>query len=357
VNASAPQWFILDTGCRGNSIIARECADRLKLQHGVEETTQVGAGAGADVGVSTASHPVTVRALGETLTVAEPFLLTLGQVARVEGRRIDGLLGGDFFMQHVVEIDYARRRITVRDPAGFEPPPGAVVVPVTLDTGWPVAEGTVTTQAGAPLPCRLIIDTGMRGTVALFRPFSARHGLHDSAGALHDMVAGAGLGGLSRGDVGRLDALTLGPLAFAKPVAVFSRDTSGIFSMDGPDGIIGGELLRRHRVTFDYPHERMILEPASAKPVPFEYDMSGLFLAADPPDYAKIRIVSVNPQTPAAEAGLVADDEIVSIDGRRPPRLKLDDARELLRAPVARRLEIRRGKQRLRVRLDARRLI
>jgi len=29
INGSAPQTFILDTGSRGSSIIARECADRL----------------------------------------------------------------------------------------------------------------------------------------------------------------------------------------------------------------------------------------------------------------------------------------------------------------------------------------
>lgn len=197
----------------------------------------------------------------------------------------------------------------------------------------------------------------MRSTVALFRPFSLKHGLYDAPGTLRDVVTGSGVGGVSRGDVGRIDALTLGSRSFANPVAIFSRDASGVFAMDGPDGIVGGELLRRHRVTFDYPHARLILEPYPTDAAPFEFDMSRLFLATDAPEYAKIRIVSVSPQSPAAEAGLVMDDEIVAIDGRRTPRLKLDQARELLRAPIARKLEIQRGDQRLRVRLEARRLV
>src|SRR5262249_26977586 len=159
---------------------------------------------------------------------------------------------------------------------------------------------------------------GVRFTVALFRPFSSRHALYDTPGTLGDRVVGVGAGGASRGDVCRLDALTIGSLAYSKPVAVFSRDTRGIFAVDGPDGIVGGELLRRHRVTFDYPHRRLILEPY-AGPGPFEFDMSGLFLTSDAPDYARIRILSVGPETPAAKAGLMTDDEIVSIDGRRPP--------------------------------------
>lgn len=100
----------------------------------------------------------------------------------------------------------------------------------------------------------------------------------------------------------------------------------------------------------------MILEPYPA-PAPFEYDMSGLFLASDAPDFRKVKIMSVHAQTPAAEAGLQSDDEIVSIDGRRTPKLTLDDARALLRAPAARQLEIRRSGKLLRVRLEARRLV
>src|SRR5262245_6341702 len=58
VNGSEPQWFILDTGCRETSIIASECADRLGLPRGAEEKAQVGAGAGADVGLSTVGRPL-----------------------------------------------------------------------------------------------------------------------------------------------------------------------------------------------------------------------------------------------------------------------------------------------------------
>src|SRR6185503_6460362 len=231
IDGSAPQWFILDTGCRGNSMIARECADRLHLKRGEEQQTQVGAGAGAAVGLSQMSQPVTLETLGDTMTVSDALVMTLGHVAKIEGRRVDGLIGGDFLSRHVVEIDYEKSRITLRDVSSYEPPPGGVVVPVSLDSGWPVAEGTITTPGGKPLPCRLIIDTGVRSAVSFFRPFSLRNGLYDAPGNLKDRVTGFGVGGASRGDVGRLETFTLGSLSFAKPVAVYSRDTSGIFSM------------------------------------------------------------------------------------------------------------------------------
>jgi hypothetical protein len=357
VDGSAPQWFILDTGNNGPSIVGRECADRLRLARGAEQRANIGAGSGADLGLATANRPILLHALGDTMTVAQPRVFPLEHVGKIEGRRLDGLIGRDFLSGHVVEIDYARRAITLRDPQAYEPPAGAIVVPLNLDTGWPMVAGTMTPPGGTPIPCRLIIDTGVRFTIALFRPFSTRNELYPSAGSLSNVVIGGGAGGVSRGDVARIDALTLGPATFAQPVAILSRDTAGVFSSENPaDGIVGGELLRHHRVTFDYPHARMILEPYAGE-FPFTYDMSGLFLAADAPAFNRIRVLSVAPGTPAAEAGLRTDDEIVAIDGRRTPTLTLDEARERFRSPVTRSLEVRRGDQTLQVRLAARRLV
>ena len=356
VDGSEPLWFILDSGNNGPSLIANECADRLKIQRGNEEQANVGAGSGADVRIATVNHPVTFQALGETLTVADPRILTLEHVSRIEGRRVDGLLGSDFLGRHVLQLDYAKKTITVHDPNSYAPPAGALVVPITTDTGWPIAEGTLTPPGREPIPCRILIDTGVRTAITFYRPFSERKGLYDMPRSLHDVTTGGGAGGVSRGDVGRLDVLTLGPAKFENVVATFSRDTRGLFATDYPDAILGGEILKRHRVTFDYPHDRMILEPYGVT-APFEYDMSGLFLGTDGPDYRKIRIQAVNPGTPSADAGLQEKDEIVSIDGRRTPKLSLDEARALLRVPKTRQLEIRRDGKVMTLRLEARRLV
>src|SRR5262245_49372974 len=165
VNGSAPQWLIFDIGNNNASVIARECADRLQLERGAEQKVQVGAGSGAPTGLSQLSRPMHMETLGETLTVAEPIVFDLDYVSRVEGRRANGLVGADFLARHVVAIDYARSTMTVHDAKTYEPPRGAVVLPLMLDLGWPVVEGTVTTRGGTPIPCRVIVDTGMRGTL------------------------------------------------------------------------------------------------------------------------------------------------------------------------------------------------
>lgn len=354
VNGSAPQWFIFDTGNNGGSLIARECADRLKLKRSADQEQQVGAGSGAPMRVSQLTAPMHLETLGETLTVPEPVVFDLQHVSRVEGRRADGLVGADFLSQHVVEIDYAKSTMRVHDPKTYEPPAGAVVLPVTLDLGWPVVEATFTPRGGSPLSCRVIVDTGMRGTMTLFRPFSLKHQLHDQA-PLKGFVLGSGAGGMTHGNIDRAQTIGFGSLVFEQPIVSYATDTTGIFSMQDLDGIIGGEFLRRARVTFDCPHQRLILEPYPATHTSFEADMSGLFLVTDAPSYKAIRVMWVNPGTPAADAKLQVGDEIISIDGKK--NASLDQTRELLRTAGTRQLQIRRDGKVLGIRLETRRLV
>jgi hypothetical protein len=354
INGSAPRWFIFDTGAAGGSVIAKRCADELKLGRGDEQSQHIGAGAGVDVGVATVSG-VTLSLGGDTLSVPEFRVFSLSHVEPFEGRRVDGLLGEDFLRRHVVQFDYGLRTVRILSPGTYTPPPGATVVPIETGNGLAVARGAVTLPGRERIPCRLVIDTGVRATVIFYHPFSLTHGLLDTTGRGVTATIGGGAGGETRGDLGRADSLWIGGLPFAHPIALFSRDTVGVFAQEEPDGIVGGELLRRCRVTFDYPGGRLVLEPYPAKP-PFEYDMSGTFLVGGD-DLRSIEIFSVAARTPAAECGLRKGDAIVSIDGEPVAGLGLDAVRERFRRPARYRLEIRRGDQRLTLELATRRLV
>ena len=143
----------------------------------------------------------------------------------------------------------------------------------------------------------------------------------------------------TRGDIGRLAVLRIGPSRFRKPVAIFSRDMVGVFASSDPDGIIGGELLRRSRSPSTI---RTSASFSSLTPSPpaFEYDMSGLFLVAEGDAFQHILVRSATQGTPAADAGVRRDDEIVAINGRRPPALTLEEARRILRTPGNCRLDL-----------------
>ncbi|MFI5372866.1 MAG: PDZ domain-containing protein, partial [Candidatus Eisenbacteria bacterium] len=233
----------------------------------------------------------------------------------------------------------------------------AIVVPITLDDGLVVARGAITTPDGKNLDGRFVVDTGVRATVIMFHPFVIERRLLQSQPHVLTGTIGGGAGGETVGDIGRLAKLRLGGMTFDRPTALFSRDTAGVFASPDLDGIIGGELLRRCKVTFDYPHSRLILEPYAGPAAEFEYDMSGLFLVARGEDFRALVVQSVSAGTPAAEAGLERGDQIVAIDGQGGASLALEHARELFRKPGAYRLDVARAGKRFSVRLVTRRLV
>jgi len=358
INGSAPRWFILDTGCRGASVIARRCAQELHLAlDGEQEATSVGAGEGVRLGVS-ATHDVTLDVGGCALTAPTLAVFPFDHVEPYEGRALDGLLGEDFVRLHVLEIDYARRRIRVHDPASFEYAGRGASIPVAFDDGLAVAHATLAPPRGEALPCRVVIDTGVRTTVIWYHPFVLAHDLVSTQPRVVTGTIGGGAGGETKGDVGRITALTIGSLAIPNPAAVFSRDTSGVFAGSEEDGIVGGEILRRCKLTLDYAHERIYLEPYAGEFGPFDYDMSGMFLVSAAPDFRRVIVQSVAEGTPAGEAGLAKGDEIVAVDGQKVGERTLDDLRELFKASGAiRRVSVKRGAEELEVRLTLRPLV
>jgi hypothetical protein len=357
INCSEPQWFILDTGCRQSSIIARECADRLHLK--VENLVELNVGAGQGVKVAFGSTPdVTLGIAGGTLHSLALGVTTLNHVEPYEGRHLDGLLGEDFMRRHVVEIDYARRRIRIHDPETYRHEGPGTPIPISFHGGLVVAAARMKPPGREAIDCHVVIDTGVRTTVVWYHPFVVEHDFVASQPRFITGTVGGGAGGETTGDIGRLDSLRIGALDVLNPTVVFSRDTSGVFAGHAEDGIVGGELLRRCKVTFDYPHERFYLDPYSAPVSGFDYDMSGLFLVSGGEDLKHVTIQSVSERTPASEAGLAKGDEIVSLDGRATADLSLDQVRDLLKKNgMTYRLGVKRAGESLAIRLTLRRLV
>jgi hypothetical protein len=258
----------------------------------------------------------------------------------------------------VVELDYARHTIRSYDPQNYRYAGRSTPIPITFDRGLAVAEAQMTAPGRAPLHCRVVIDTGVRTTVVWYHPFVLERDLLATQPRTIVGTIGGGAGGETRGDVGRIESLRIGPITLRAPTVVFSRDTSGVFAGRDEAGIVGGEILRRCKVTFDYPHSRLMFEPYERTLSGFDYDMSGMFLVAPGPDYTRMTVQSVAEGTPASEAGIRRDDEIVAVDGRATAAMKLDELREVfLRPGVTHQLDLRRGADSLRVTLTTRRLV
>jgi Aspartyl protease/PDZ domain len=347
--------FLFDTGSPG-MLIDRDRAKAIGLT--LEGKFQTGgAGAGTLEQAFAKNVEFAVGALhspGMTFAAAP-----LGGSAPAEGCELSGLIGYDLASRFVVDIDYQAGRFRFHDPAQWSyHGKGAAVAYSLIYGGLMVVPATITLAGGDSVAGRFLVDTGVRHALMINRPFAEKHKLESRLPAGREGAVGYGLGGETRGRVTRAAALRIGGLGVRDPVLVLSLDAKGALASTDFDGIIGGDLLRRCRVIFDHPRQRILLEPNASFAGPFDYDMSGTFLLAQGDDFKQFLVWRVFADSPATDAGLAEGDVITSVDGTPAGKLTLEEVRRALRAGEREvELGVRRGEKALTLRLKLRRLV
>lgn len=336
-----PVRFLVDTG--GLNLLTRDAVARLGL---TSEGKLGGGGVGKDRVDVNVARSKTLEVGG--LTVAEPlfYVYDFADLLRIEGVEFDGLVGFELFHRFVVRIDYAAGKLRLMDPARFTPPAGAAAVPFVLADRTPLLEGEID-----GVPARFTIDTGSRSSLTASSPFVKQHELVKRYQPRFETVTGWGVGGPVSSSPVRFAEVKLGRGAAAVPVKGVLGDLytgeQGAFADPRADANLGGGILRRFTVTFDYGKRLMYLEPNAAAASPDPYDRSGLFLiypkpraAAEAKIEAKagakpvrdlLEVAAVAAGSPADKAGVRAGDLIASIDGAPIRSKSLAHWRALLR--------------------------
>ncbi|WP_309709057.1 aspartyl protease family protein [Armatimonas sp.] len=255
--------------------------------------------------------------LADTEAVAVPLPSSLG---------CDGLLGYPLFSQRVVTLDYAANSLILSLPETFTPPSGAASLPLKIEGNIPQAQVELDGIA-----CWMELDTGSSGEVDLNAPFVEKNKLRERYTKRIAMPTGIGVGGVSYGEAARATQLKLGPFALEKPLIKLSQQKSGADASERTAGRLGAEVLRRFTVTFDYGRKRLYLMPNAQLRDPFAFTTSGLL-----PLYENFewRVFAVLPDSPASEAGVTTDDQILTVDGRSANKLNHYSLSELLRRPA-----------------------
>ena len=350
VNGSGPYDFILDTGALGSSL-APHLVEELKLPTGGDGFARGAGGSVEAIGVP----GVTLEVGGVRLADLALRSFAMTEIENSVGRRIDGVLGAELFQRYVVEIDYLAAQITLHDRESFSPRGRGKGLPLSFYDNHPYVRAAVTLPGGREIEGEFVIDSGSNFPLILLPSFIEDHGLRATLPPTIATV-GRGVGGEVPLPIGRTAKLRLGEITIERPVTAFPA--SGYFARSGKAGNIGGAVLRRFRVTFDYAHRRVYLQPNERFDLPYDYDMSGLALVSEGPAFGVRRVQRVLPASPAQEAGLAAGDELVSIDGRKASDVPLAELREILRQPERDiPIEARRGDSTLSVVLRTRRLV
>jgi hypothetical protein len=319
INGTGPYTFIFDTG--GVNLVTPALAQTLGLK---VEGDMDARGGGTDTMKAGITHVARVDLGGATITDQTFMSLPLDSMANIEGMAMPGMIGFETFRRFVTRVDYGGRTITLMNPKDFDPKDAGTAIPIAFDGNQVEIEGSYDGIRG-----KFTIDTGARQTVTLNGPFVEKNKLHDAAVKSEEATIGWGVGGPSKAYAVRRGVLKLGAVEIDKPLVLLTTTKGGSDAEDLIAGNVGGGILKRFVVTFDYEHNTMYLKPVAGVVADLDtFDRSGLWLNRAPEGFV---VVDVTARTPGEDAGLKPGDIVTAVDGRRAGDIVLADLRERLR--------------------------
>ncbi|GAC1446318.1 MAG: hypothetical protein NVSMB56_03870 [Pyrinomonadaceae bacterium] len=356
VNDSDPLWFALDSGGGDGFIVDARRAKMLKLD---TQGNGKSIGAGERPVDFARAKDVTIKLQGVEFPSQTVAVIALDSLEPFSGHQLDGIVGYGMFSRHVVEIDYAARRVNLYDSQKYKYAGAGTHLPLTVEKQHFFVQATIAMPDHIPVTGKFMIDTGApTATLVLNSPFVTKRELLPTKGRIILDRSLPGLGGETKQLLGRADKLQLSDLVIQRPMVSLSQDVKGSLASPDFDGIIGGELLRRFKVIFDLTHNELILEPNEHLNEPYEHNMSGLGLRAEGNDFKVIKVYRIIENSPASLAGLREDDEIAAIDKTPAATLTLDQIYQMFKCDGRTYdFDILRGKEKLHIKIVLKRLI
>ena len=341
INNSDTLHFIVDTGVSSTIITDPSITPYINSEY--VRTIQLD-GVGQDstleahVSIGNTLQVGYAQTYNHNLVVLQKDLLKLSELI---GTPINGLIGYELFERFVVTIDFRQREIFLQLPEDYRyRPRKGTLVPLEMVDKKPYISDIIISQKGSEQRVKLLLDTGA-GHAVMLNTYSTHIPLPDTT---IDVQLGIGLSGKISGSLGRLQGINIGGYPLTSVVASFPDSLSFGGKLNpnaGRQGNIGGELLRRFRVTINYPEKYMVLKPIRrAMKETFEHDMSGMDLRAKGDKFNEYYIDKIVEDSPAFKAGLKKDDRLMFIDNSSASELNMTEIYKLLQRKEGRAIDI-----------------
>ena len=318
INGQLPLKFILDTGVRTTIMTEKAFSDILNLQYsryikvaGPGEEKLVEAYITNDVTLDLPG----IHGQGHAMLVLEKDYLELRNYL---GTDVQGILGYELFSRFIIEIDYEGRQLTISSPDTFKPRRRYRQLNILVEDTKPYVTVPVILQNNTRLDAKLLVDTGASHGLVLDPESDERIVVPEKHVT---SLIGRGLAGTISGEVGRIQTIEFGSYVLENVVTNFPNQGDYGFadSVKSGDtfrhGAIGGDLLRRFTVVFNFPMEKMYVKKNANFSKKFNFNLSGMTFKAKGVRLRRFEITDVRKGSGADLAGIQAGDELISIDG------------------------------------------
>ncbi|TKC58066.1 peptide-binding protein [Pedobacter hiemivivus] len=330
LNNKGPYNFILDTGVGPLIITDPSLIDSIGIK--VSRTIKIsGLGSGNEI-EAYISNDVSAQ-LGKSYIDNIPTAILKRDIFGLSnylGTKVYGLLGYYFFKSFVVELRYSTKRLLFKHPNSGGKIKGERI-PIEISSYKPYTNITIENPEYGKAEVKMLIDNGASHAISLERlnekPFPV-------PAASIKANLGVGMSGPIDGNIGRVSALKIGSFAMKNVLASYPKydDVAAKVLLKDRNGNLGADILSRFNVIFDYADNSMYLRKNSQFKRPFEHDMSGIELYLEDGQIRRYFISRIEPGSPAENAGVLVDDEIITINFTPAASFKLDDINSLFKS-------------------------
>lgn len=325
LNGALPLKFILDTGVRTAILTEKTFTDILNLAY--SRKYSISGPGGEQIIDAYITNNVSLELPGVTgrghalLVLGEDYL----ELRNYLGTDVHGILGYELFSRFIIEIDYDKRVLTLTLPKRFRKRRKYQAIPIKIEDTKPYVTTSIVLSDGTQLTAKLLVDSGASHGLMLETTSDPRIRVPDSTVS---SVIGRGLGGEITGKIGRIKSLKLGTYDIKSVIANFPDPNSYFDSLKlgatERNGAIGGEVLSRFTVIFNFPKEEMYIKKNSSFKKKFHYNLSGLTIKAKGSRLDVFEVTEVREASTSDRAGVVVGDLVVSINGINTRSLQLN---------------------------------
>lgn len=291
------------------------------------------------------------------------------------GIPVNGIIGYHFFKNHLVEINYSKKKLYVYDndkKIKKRIDKKFVSEAITIENNKPYFISDITSDESI-FPSKLLLDTGNSDAIWAFSNKSATIPLPKVT--VRDYL-GRGFSGDIYGLRGRVSSMKFGNIKFENLIATFPDSTSirDVILVKDRAGSVGGEIFKRFTIIFDYPNGKIYTRKNGNYSEPFSYNMSGIDIQHEGLEWVKdsyienptlsenifdgngnkvdnnlkfkfelkpiFKISNVRVGSTAAEAGLLKGDKIIKVNYKVANGYTMEKLNEILRSEEGKEIEM-----------------
>ena len=321
VDDSEPLDFIFDTGA-GLTVLDEDIADQLELTKNKVQMNET-----ASVWHLIKHNTLTINHFLMEKNI-KVYSTDLNHLEISLGRDVDGILGYDLLYHHSVHLDYDNLTMNIYD-HGKVPKRGDEI-PFDMNISIPVIKGKVVLNNNEPHDGTFYVITGAGTTLDFNSPYAEKYDVINKTGKHYNYY----VKGISENETlhyeGHVISFEFGSQKIEDLPIGISAATSGIQADKKISGIIGSQILRMYNITIDVPDKKMWLTKNNSWGQKFNVNCSGLDIQLSK-DKSKVLVHHVFDNSPATDAGIKVDAELLKVNGTSMDELDLPDVKKMLR--------------------------